>query len=589
MTLSCVESLETNVLTLEERLKVSNSELLQSNEKNVEYESNNEQLTKLNNELNLKLTSISEEKVKIEESLIVKSETQTHQNNDDIQTKLDQVQQQNHKLKVKLKQLMEKNKVKHSDETNGISKPDESEQIIASKNSELESLHNHILSLTDEIQTFKSEKQQFLIQIANLEEAIRHQQNEIDSLQVDKSKSLDQTAQLAKELQNSENTLVSLREEHKLYLKAVEDKYVQEITLCQQQTEINLNNCDLELRAMIEMKQNEIVNLREDTEHSLKLCEKKYLDEISLKDEQIQQLAEDLRCSQESIQQLRNEHELNLKSVEEKYLEQICLAKEQIELNSNNSDAEFEAQIQLKQSQIEKLTHDLNLATDTIKELESCHSNLVRQLDEKHCKEICLKNEEISSLKLNHTNDLLKSEENLSSLVAKHNLELENAHTNLLVASSQSNELENLVSLKQKIIEDLSSQLNELKALIEVQRVNYEQQIDAVSLNAKDKDVKLNFLKNELSNMKLKQSFIENKQAAQQQETFLISSANESFNESNEMYGSLTPSNKCSHLEAQLKFCHEKCKLVVDKLMQLKQQNESLNIQIKSIRTKMVV
>ena len=176
---------------------------------------------------------------------------------------------------------------------------------------------------------------------------------------------------------------------------------------------------------------------------------------------------------------------------------------------------------------------------------------------------MCLKNEEISSLKLNHTNDLLKSEENLSSLVAKHNLELENAHTNLLVASSQSNELENLVSLKQKIIEDLSSQLNELKALIEVQRVNYEQQIDAVSLNAKDKDVKLNFLKNELSNMKLKQSFIENKQAAQQQETFLISSANESFNESNEMYGSLTPSNKCSHLEAQLKFCHEKCKLVV--------------------------
>ena len=418
---------------------------------------------------------------------------------------------------------------------------------------------------------------------------IRRQQEEIDLLQVGKAQSLEQIVQLTKELHNSENTLVSLRDEHKLYLKAIEDKYVQEITLCRQQTEINLNNCDHELKAMIEMKQNEIVNLRADTDNSLKLCEKKFLDEISLKDEQILQLAEDLRCSQDAIQLLRNEHELNLKSVEEKYLEQICLAKEQIEVNSNNSDEEFEAQIRLKQSQIEKLTHDLNLATETIKDLETCHANLVRELAEKHLEEICLKNEEISSLKLNHTNDLLHSEQNLSSLVAKHNFELQNAQTNLLVASSQSNELENLVSLKQKIIEDLSSQLNELKALIEVQRVNYEQQIDAVSLNAKEKDVKLNFLKNELSNLKLKQSFIENKQAAQQQETFLLSSANESFNESNEMYGSLTPSNKCSHLEAQLKFCHEKCKLVVDKLMQLKQQNESLNIQIKSIRTKVVV
>ena len=589
MTLSCVDSLETNVLTLDEQLKVSNAELLRLNKKIVEYESDYEQITKINNELNLKLTSISEEKVKIEESLLVKSETHANQKNDDAQAKLEQVQQQNHKLKVKLKQLMEKNKVKHSDETNGTSKPDESDQIVASKNSELQSLHKHITSLTDEIQAFKSEKQQLLIQITDLEVVIRRQQEEIDLLQVGKAQSLEQIVQLTKELHNSENTLVSLRDEHKLYLKAIEDKYVQEITLCRQQTEINLNNCDHELKAMIEMKQNEIVNLRADTDNSLKLCEKKFLDEISLKDEQILQLAEDLRCSQDAIQLLRNEHELNLKSVEEKYLEQICLAKEQIEVNSNNSDEEFEAQIRLKQSQIEKLTHDLNLATETIKDLETCHANLVRELAEKHLEEICLKNEEISSLKLNHTNDLLHSEQNLSSLVAKHNFELQNAQTNLLVASSQSNELENLVSLKQKIIEDLSSQLNELKALIEVQRVNYEQQIDAVSLNAKEKDVKLNFLKNELSNLKLKQSFIENKQAAQQQETFLLSSANESFNESNEMYGSLTPSNKCSHLEAQLKFCHEKCKLVVDKLMQLKQQNESLNIQIKSIRTKVVV
>ena len=44
-----------------------------------------------------------------------------------------------------------------------------------------------------------------------------------------------------------------------------------------------------------------------------------------------------------------------------------------------------------------------------------------------------------------------------------------------------------------------------------------------------------------------------------------------------------------SNLEAQLKYCHEKCENVVVKLSQLKKQNESLNNKIKSIKSSMVV
>jgi chaperonin cofactor prefoldin len=47
----------------------------------------------------------------------------------------------------------------------------------------------------------------------------------------------------------------------------------------------------------------------------------------------------------------------------------------------------------------------------------------------------------------------------------------------------------------------------------------------------------------------------------------------------------LNLTNKCSHLEAQLKYCHEKCENVVLKLNQLKKQNESLNTKIKSIKS----
>jgi chromosome segregation ATPase len=46
----------------------------------------------------------------------------------------------------------------------------------------------------------------------------------------------------------------------------------------------------------------------------------------------------------------------------------------------------------------------------------------------------------------------------------------------------------------------------------------------------------------------------------------------------------LNLTNKCTNLEAQLKYCHEKCEKVVLKLNELKRQNESLNSKIKSIK-----
>ena len=140
-----------------------------------------------------------------------------------------------------------------------------------------------------------------------------------------------------------------------------------------------------------------------------------------------------------------------------------------------------------------------------------------------------------------------------------------------LLSLSQANELENLVVHKQKMAEDLTSQINELKQFIDTQRAQYEQQMSTLMASIKDKDIRLSEMVSELNDYKLLQT----------QSQIKASPSSNSLK-------ILDPLTKGSPLE-QLKFCHEKCEAVVGTLSQLKQQNENLNNRIKAYRSKISI
>lgn len=157
-------------------------------------------------------------------------------------------------------------------------------------------------------------------------------------------------------------------------------------------------------------------------------------------------------------------------------------------------------------------------------------------------------------------------------MTEKFTTEFDQKEKALLLSDSQKTELENLVVLKQKMTEDLTNQLSELKKFIDTQRVQYEQQMTTLMASIKEKDSRLADMLSELNDYKLLQT-----------QTMVRSSA------SNNSLKTLDPIGKGNALEEQLKFCHEKCELVVGTLSQLKQQNENLNNRIKSYRSKISI
>ena len=63
-----------------------------------------------------------------------------------------------------------------------------------------------------------------------------------------------------------------------------------------------------------------------------------------------------------------------------------------------------------------------------------------------------------------------------------------------------------------------------------------------------------------------------------------LSNGNSLNHSGNNSITSATSTRSSSQLESQLKFCHEKCETVVEKLNLLKKQNETLNSKIKSFK-----
>jgi chromosome segregation ATPase len=152
----------------------------------------------------------------------------------------------------------------------------------------------------------------------------------------------------------------------------------------------------------------------------------------------------------------------------------------------------------------------------------------------------------------------------------------------------------NELSSKQQIIEQLQQELFELKSLSENHRLNYENQINSLTLSLKEKEsmldelnrkaiAKLSISMNEgqSENISFDESLFSSSSCLKSQSNDLDSNA--IVNESSET----NLKSKCTYLESQLKYCHEKCEKVVAKLNQLKKQNESLNTKIKSIKSMM--
>ena len=162
-----------------------------------------------------------------------------------------------------------------------------------------------------------------------------------------------------------------------------------------------------------------------------------------------------------------------------------------------------------------------------------------------------------------------QAEENSRLTTEGFNAELQNKENTCNVMLTQIGELESLVMHKQKMADDLTGQLNELKQFIEAQRSQYESQLNLYMANVKEKEAKLSSMLFELNDLR---------RLVQSQET------RRSASPGGLRIGEIASGKTGSALEEKLRNCHEKCEIVVDTLSQLKMRTENLNNKIKSYR-----
>lgn len=297
----------------------------------------------------------------------------------------------------------------------------------------------------------------------------------------------------------------------------------------------------------------------EQIESNFTSIEKRFTEEMLLKEEQITQLNEDLSSMTLKINELKLEHEASLSNQEKKYVEQLAKVNELNEQSSRNSDLEFSA----KQNEIERLQQELAQVMEKISTLETNTEAQVEELS----KELNAKNTQVAEL-----------HESLKSIAEKHTLDLQSKENATILASAQTAELQNLINHKQKMTEDLTGQISDLKQFIESQRNQYETQLNNIIVNIKEKDMKLNDLSEELNSLKSRQF---NNSMDRLRSTVSPSRSENGHRDAK--------SSKGQGLQEQLKHCNEKCEMVADTLNQLKQHNENLNNKIKSYRGKVTI
>ena len=261
----------------------------------------------------------------------------------------------------------------------------------------------------------------------------------------------------------------------------------------------------------------------------------------------------------EHIQTLTNElNELKLTNEEFNKeinrLNAICI---QYEEHLRNETERLENLLNLKQATIERLNEEIDSLNTSLEE------------EKLKCVELKEKNENILESREMLQKQYDQQKGYIERLASDHEEKNNLLNQNQISADS---ELKALVDSKQAINDSLMTELSDLKLVIENQRLYYEEKLSKLVSDIREREEKIADLS------------MRDESLLQKSVSFDTSVNETPLIESDNMQN-LSLTNKCSHLEAQLKYCHEKCEKVVLKLNQLKKQNESLNSKIKSIKS----
>ena len=299
-------------------------------------------------------------------------------------------------------------------------------------------------------------------------------------------------------------------------------------------------------------------SVKEEYELRLALLEeknKRLRDEITTQTTSMQTSQQLSEAMSQELNALRDETEKR-DNDEINRLKTIC---NEYEVHLKNETERLDTLVNLKQATIERLNEEIDVLNAGLE------AEKVKLLNLRETNDNLLKAKEALQAQLDSSNRL---SEQTQGLIEKTNAEHEEKISYLINVETT---LREMIDAKQIENNSLLAELNALKSLVENQRLNFEEKLDKLASELKEKETKL-------------------ADAIFREDSILVKSSsfatdlNESnASESNVQNMSLT--SKCSHLEAQLKYCHEKCEKVVLKLNQLKKQNESLNTKIKSIKS----
>lgn len=279
-------------------------------------------------------------------------------------------------------------------------------------------------------------------------------------------------------------------------------------------------------------------------------------------------LTEALQSDQDTmVNQFRSEISNVKKQKEDLELKMENLILEENK-NKENIRIEFEARINELSSEILSLKKQKEHLEIKISENENIRIDFESRIDQltKEKEDLEFRISEELKNKENIQIDFETRIEKLKEEIKRKESEVESVYKKL-------NEFDGLIELKDKMNESLMNQTNELKQLVEQHRIQYENQLNNLTLTLNQKESSLIEVNNELTNLRTQTSCL------------TISTNTPMANSACASPRAGSTVSSSTNLESQLKYCHEKCENVVQKLTQLKKQNESLNSKIKSIKS----
>jgi chromosome segregation ATPase len=515
--------------------------------------------------LELKLNSLKETSSLLENSIISK-DSEIELLNNDLKHQFNQLNEKSHYLQIqehlvhdyelRLDQLnKDLNELRHQNKNNF-----DTDQVNVN--------YNRIQELEQCVQDSEYKNQQLTNDLNELKRLNECKANEFNDQNLANSQRIQELEELAQGYQLRENQLNSDLNVLKQIMQQnnTESEVVNSL---REQVQINLNKIkELELLAeeykhknvelngsLIEMKQQSDYNVKTAEEMQSSLNSK-----IQVNLERIQELEQSIQESQQRYDQLIV------------YLNDLRQFSESKTNECNLLNSQLQANL-LKIEELEQLAKDYQTRIDQLNgnliELKQMHENtkIAEGTNKVRVQELeqLVQDYQLKIDQLNSKIEDLGQQKSLASL------EIERFKTqiaNIQLDSSKIEPTDQLENDYQSKIFELNEQLNELRKLNEDLKTSSQ-------LETKEKDAQINKLNTELTDLKSK---------IHDELDQSLSNGNSLNHSGNNSINSVTSTRSSSQLENQLKFCHEKCETVVEKLNLLKKQNETLNSKIKSFK-----